>query len=282
MAVDFLKGAQFNNGKTLIGMETTYNSAYVGSDTIQAGERLVLGDSAAKWDVDSRKIIADTFNMTLRRLTADNVFSKKDSTDLLSAKDARVTHELIAQNVFADTIKTNNFFIETLTGLNIKATSQMTVKDLIVGGFAKVENDITIMGVGVNGAALTVNGGHIVANKGIISNTRNNKFQTLQITGSGKSHDVCFRIDKNVDSLIEGDVTIQDAKLILDNTKLVSDEILVMPLEYSGSDDSTNGIQMTTNPNWSTYQGSMVQEVEAEEGAQNSEEYDPYASVEEA
>ena len=73
-----------------------------------------------------------------------------------------------------------------------------------------------------------------------------------------------------------------DAKLILDNTKLVSDEILVMPLEYSGSDDYTSGIQMTTNPNWSTYQDSMVQEVEAEEGAQNSEEYDPYASVEEA
>jgi hypothetical protein len=31
---NFLKGAQFNNGKTLIGMETTYNSAYVGSETI--------------------------------------------------------------------------------------------------------------------------------------------------------------------------------------------------------------------------------------------------------
>lgn len=39
---------------------------------------------------------------------------------------------------------------------------------------------------------------------------------------------------------------------------------------------------MTTNPNWSTYQDSMVQEVEAEDGAQDSEEYDPYASVEEA
>ena len=234
-----------------------------------------------KIEADEKSIIADTFNMTLRRLTVDNVFSKKDSTDLLSAKDARVTHELIAQNIFADTIKTNNFFIETLTGLNIKATSQMTVKDLIVGGFAKVENDITIMGVGVNGAALTVNGGHIVANKGIISNTRNNKFQTLQITGSGKSHDVCFRIDKNVDSLIEGDVTIQDAKLILDNSKLVSDEILVTPLEYV-DEDEVNGVQITTNPNWNTYQASMMNEIEPEDEIEDSEDYDPYASVEEA
>jgi hypothetical protein len=64
-AVDFLKGAQFNKGRTLIGIETTYNSAYVGSETIQAGQRLVLGDSAAKWDVDARKIIADTFDMSL-------------------------------------------------------------------------------------------------------------------------------------------------------------------------------------------------------------------------
>ena len=33
-AVNFLKGVQFNNGNTIIGMETTYNSAYVGSTTI--------------------------------------------------------------------------------------------------------------------------------------------------------------------------------------------------------------------------------------------------------
>lgn len=42
------------------------------------------------------EIMADTFNMTLRKLTVDNVFSKKDTTDLLAAKDARVTNELIA------------------------------------------------------------------------------------------------------------------------------------------------------------------------------------------
>ena len=227
------------------------------------------------------EILADTFNMTLRKLTVDNVFSKKDTTDLLAAKDARVTNELIAQNVFADTIKTNKFYIETLTGMNIKATQQMSVKDLIVGGFAKVENDITIMGVGVNGAALTVNGGHIVANKGIISNTRNNKFQTLQITGSGKSHDVCFRIDKYVDSLIEGDVTIQDSKLILDNSKLVSDEILVTPLEYVDDSDGMNGIQITTNPNWNIYKESMLERSNGME-TPSSDEYDPYAAVEEA
>lgn len=183
--------------------------------------------------------------------------------------------------MFADTIKTNKFYIETLTGMNIKATQQMSVKDLIVGGFAKVENDITIMGIGVNGAALTVNGGHIVANKGIISNTRNNKFQTLQITGSGKNHDVCFRIDKNVDSLIEGDVTIQDAKLILDNSKLVSDEIIVTPLEYVDDSDGMNGIQITTNPNWNIYKESMLKRSDEMETS-SSDEYDPYAAVEEA
>lgn len=30
----FTDGAEFNNGDTIIGMETTYNSAYVGSTTI--------------------------------------------------------------------------------------------------------------------------------------------------------------------------------------------------------------------------------------------------------
>ena len=64
-------------------METTYNSAYVGSETIQAGQRLVLGDSAAKWDVDSRRIIADTFKMTLANLVADNVSMKKGVATLV-------------------------------------------------------------------------------------------------------------------------------------------------------------------------------------------------------
>jgi hypothetical protein len=94
-AVDFIKGAQFNNGKTLIGMETTYNSAYVGSETIQAGERLVLGDSAAKWDVDARKIIADTFNMSLAKLTSDEISMKKGVATLIQSKNLQVTNELI-------------------------------------------------------------------------------------------------------------------------------------------------------------------------------------------
>ena len=79
----FKDNAQFNNGRTIIGMETTYNSAYVGSETIQAGQRLVLGDSAAKWDVASRCIIADTFKMTLANLVADNVSMKKGVATLV-------------------------------------------------------------------------------------------------------------------------------------------------------------------------------------------------------
>ena len=51
-ACDFHKPVQFNNGQTLIGIDTTYNSAYVGSPTIQAGERLVVGDSLFKITTD--------------------------------------------------------------------------------------------------------------------------------------------------------------------------------------------------------------------------------------
>jgi len=49
--VEFLKPVQFNNGQTLIGIETTYNSACVNSSTIKAGQRLVVGDSMMKIDV---------------------------------------------------------------------------------------------------------------------------------------------------------------------------------------------------------------------------------------
>lgn len=107
----FTDGAEFNNGKTIIGMETTYNSAYIGSETIQAGERLVLGDSAAKWDVDSRTIIADTFTMTLNKLASDSVTMKRGVANVIEASSIQVTKELIGQTIFADTVKTNNLYM---------------------------------------------------------------------------------------------------------------------------------------------------------------------------
>ena len=62
---DFKDSVQFCGGRTMIGKETTYNSAYVGTETLQAGKRIVVGDSLMKIDSATRKIIADTFKMTL-------------------------------------------------------------------------------------------------------------------------------------------------------------------------------------------------------------------------
>ena len=280
MAVDFLKGAQFNNGKTLIGMETTYNSAYVGSDTIQAGERLVLGDSAAKWDVDSRKIIADTFNMTLAKLTSDEVSMKKGVATLVQAKNLQVTNELIGQTIFADTVKTNNLFMEKMVALNLNVAKALTVKDIIVNGSAKLMTDLIVMGSGVNGAALTVNGGELIANRGIVSHTRNNRFQCMEIMGGGPNYKMpCFVVDRDVDSLFQGNVTIEgkDNKLILDGAKLVTDNVLVTPISQFDEAEDTTGVQLTTRQDWDEYKSEMVQEYE--DSAETSEGYDPYATV---
>lgn len=278
-ACEFTKAVQFNNGQTLIGYETTYGSAYVGSPTIQAGDRLVVGDSTFKVTDNDRTIIADTYKMSLARLVADVVTSKKETTDLLETTDAKVTRELVAQDVYADTIKTNKLYLENISGLNLQAASQMSTKDLIVGGSAKIQNGVTIMGKGsANGAALTVNGGEIVANKGIVSHTGNNKFQTMQIMGSGTDHDVCFRIDKNVDSLIEGDVTIQDSKLILENSKFVADTIIVTPLSEINEETQSSGVRITTSGGWETYKEGMLAVQEPDE-AYGDNEYDPVDSV---
>lgn len=276
-AVNFLKGAQFNNGKTLIGMETTYNSAYVGSETIQAGERLVLGDSAAKWDVDSRKIIADTFNMTLAKLTSDEVSMKKGVATLIQSKNLQVTNELIGQTIFADTVKTNNLFMEKMAALNLTVSNALTVKDIIVNGSAKLMTDLVVMGTGVNGAAVTINGGELIANKGIVSHTRNNRFQTMEIFGSGVTHDTCFIVKPDVDALFQGNVVIQgaDSKLIMDGSTLATDNVLVTPI--SQASDATYGVQLTTNQNWSDYEHEMVQE--HEDSSETSDGYDPYESV---
>lgn len=276
----FFNGAQFNNGKTLIGMETTYNSAYVGSETIQAGERLVLGDSAAKWDVDSRKIIADTFEMSLSKLVSDNVTMKKGDATLIKSKDLRVTNELIGQTIFADTIKTNNLFMDKIAALNMTVSKALTTKDIIVNGAANVKTSLTISGIGVNGAALTINGGELIANKGIVSHTRNNLFQCMRIMGSGTRHDTCFVIDKDVDSLIKGNVTIEDSKLILDNSTLATDNVLVTPISQLASDEDTTGVQLTTKQDWEDYKSEMVEEYE--DSSETSEGYDPYETVTQA
>ena len=276
----FFNGAQFNNGKTLIGMETTYNSAYVGSETIQAGERLVLGDSAAKWDVDSRKIIADTFEMSLSKLVSDNVTMKKGDATLIKSKDLRVTNELIGQTIFADTIKTNNLFMDKIAALNMTVSKALTTKDIIVNGAANVKTSLTISGIGVNGAALTINGGELIANKGIVSHTRNNLFQCMRIMGSGTRHDTCFVIDKDVDSLIKGNVVIEDSKLVLDNSTLATDNVLVTPISQLSGDGDTVGVQLTTKQDWEDYKSEMVQEYE--DSSETSEGYDPYTTVTQA
>ena len=214
-----------------------------------------------KIDATTRKIIADAFNMSLARLDVDNLVSKREYANFVEAKKVKVTEELIGQSIFADTIKTNSLYLENVSGLNLQASSSMKTTDLIVGGTAKIQNDMTIMGTGVgpNGSALVVNGGAIVANKGIISHTGNNRFQTLQIMGSGTDHDICFRVDRNVDSLFEGDVTIESSRLVLDKSKLV-----------------------TTAGNWETYKDEMVAEIEAHETPSLDDGYDPVAVVQEA
>ena len=62
----FFKGnVTFSSGKTIIGFDRTYNSPYVGSSLLQAGDRLVVGDSTFKITADERHIMADTYKMTL-------------------------------------------------------------------------------------------------------------------------------------------------------------------------------------------------------------------------
>ena len=129
---------------------------------------------------------------------------------------------------------------------------------------------------------MIVNGGQLVANGGIVSHTRNNKFQCMQIVGSGTEHDICFRIDRGVDSLIEGDVTISNSNLILDGSKLVTDNVIVTPINDVKSGNVLSGVQMTTANNWNSYHNGMVVEIDSETSNACNPEYDPVAVVQDA
>ena len=278
----FYNPVEFNNGKTIIGIETTYGSAYVGSPTIQAGSRLVVGDSFFKVDANDRTIVSDTFKMTLARLDTDNLIAKNEVADLIETKKLKVTSELIGKTIYADLIRTNNLVLNNVTSTNSSVTGNVTTKDLIVKGQAKIASGLTIDGTGTVGQALIVNGGQFVANGGIVSHTRNNKFQCMQIVGSGTDHDICFRIDRGVDSFIEGDVTISNSNLILDGSKLVTDNVIVTPINDVKSGNVLSGVQMTTASNWNSYHNGMVVEIDSETSNACNAIYDPVAVVQDA
>ena len=280
-ACEFTKPVQFNGGKTIIGMESTYNSAYVGSQTIQAGDRLLVGDSLLKITSSPRNIVADTFKMSLATLNADTVVSKKDVSDLVQAVDAKVTNKLIAQTVYANTIKTNNLLLDRVQSREIQTSEELVAKDLHLTGSAIIDSGVTICGrTAANGAALVVNKGQIIANDGITSHTANNLFQTLQIFGSGEDNDICFHISPKVGSLIEGDVTIQNSKLVLDGSRLFTDNVTVTALGGTSEDEPTTGVQLTSSSSWETYRDGMVEEMNMPPAPDDG--YDPVAQVQAA
>lgn len=84
-----------------------------------------------------------------------------------------------------------------------------------------------------------------------------------------------------MDSLIEGNVTILDSNLILDNSRLATDDIVVTPLNRIKEEEPTSGIQITTQASWDAYQDGMVEEIEPDEQFEEGD-YDPYAEVEAA
>lgn len=158
--MEFSKNVQFNDGQTVIGMETRLNKPYVGSPVVQAGNLLVIGDSLMKVDAESCSIVADRFRQTLDTLVVDQILAKKTTSDLVDAKDMKVTGEFIGNKLFADTIKTSNLYMESFTGINLSATNSITTKDIVINGLANIQNSVTILGrSSINGAALTVNGG---------------------------------------------------------------------------------------------------------------------------
>lgn len=116
--------------------------------------------------------------MSIYKILASTIQSKKILSDSIETPNLKVTDEIISQSIYADTIKTNNLAIENIRGISLSTADSITTKDLLVNGTGVFEQDVTINGRlgGTNGASLTVNGGPIVANWGITSNTKDNLF----------------------------------------------------------------------------------------------------------
>lgn len=105
----------------------------------------MVGDSLFKISSDDRKVTADTFNMTLRGLDVNYLKAKREDSDLICAKDIKVSGELITNTLYADSVKSSKLFFDKISTNDLLSSQSVTTKDLIVGN-AKVEYGITIMG----------------------------------------------------------------------------------------------------------------------------------------
>ena len=236
-------GANFGN-ESIIGVDTWTQDIHgkdifegvISAQNLRAANRIFVGDSPFEINAISRKLLADTFEAVFAKVVAAQ----------LKATNATIANLTIADGLLTN-FKANNAEITgTLTAAEIQvqsftAISEFYTKGLTVDGSATISGGVTINGAGRNEGALVVNNFPAVFNHGVrVYHKAGVVSQTLSIIGTTDTEGTgneetaankyALTTAIGVRSKFQGDVFVQDSNVVLDNSTLLAEKILVTPI----------------------------------------------------
>lgn len=286
---NFRGGISFGDGQIKIGYDSLYNAASLTAPVLNASQRLVVGSNLFMIDIGTRWIGAEPMTMKLSTLYTNKLypmevevsrkFTANEKFEVL--KEAEI-NSLTAQKATINTqLKTNGF-----STINAEVTNTATISYLSIKNKVEIENDLTIKGALLhNGISLKVNKGKVSFDDGMEVNGLS-RVSTLQIHGTSTGN-IGFLIDRDIKSLIEGDVTIHGSKLFLDESKLITSNFLLTSDKELMDDNPSSGISFTSDTDWDLYEDEIVNVIPAGPSDEEDETYeeknfDPVAMVDEA
>lgn len=228
IGTDYLGTIDRNNKKITEGVISAQN--------LRAANRLLVGDSPFEVNALTRTVLGDQFTASFAKVIATKLSAASSELASVRAADVAVTGLLEATKAKFDLLNANEIQVQSFT-----ATAEFATKGLVVDGSAVISGGVTINGAGRNEGALVVNNFPAVFNWGVYVHHKNGvSTQTLTIIGTTDSEGTgqeetqankyAFNTAIGVRSKFQGDVLVQDAKVILDNSPLLAEKILVTPI----------------------------------------------------
>ena len=215
----------------------TVTEGIISAQNMRACNRLFVGDSPFEVNANSRTLQADTFQATFAKVVAAKA-------EVANGRFATLRCTEHAQLADADIATVN--VTDTLTAHDIQAQSftaiaEFLAKGLTVDGSAKIIGGVVISGANQKEAALCVDNLPAVFNHGIKVYHKSGVlaqtltvFGTTNTTGTAEEETIADRYalitDIGVRSKFQGDVLVRDANVILDNSPLLAEKIVVAPV----------------------------------------------------
>lgn len=208
----------------------------ISAQNLRAANRLLVGDSPFEVNALSRTVLADQFAAIFAKVTTSKLVAANSELATVKAENVAVTELLEATKAKFDLLHANEIQVQSFT-----ATAEFATKGLVVDGSATISGGLTINGSGRTEGALVVNNYPAVFNWGVYVHHKNGvSTQTLTVIGTTdtegtgqeetQANKYAFNTAIGVRSKFQGQVDVVDAKLVLSNSPLVAEKILVTPV----------------------------------------------------